>query len=70
MARPYGGPREFLTLRDEDGGIYIHAGAPHEDGALPYLWMTWTCAEVLSGLRPAPKPDRAGRPMERTPPWK
>ncbi len=50
-ARPGGHPVEFLTSRDDDRGIYLLAGAPDREGALPYWWMTWVKAAALRGLR-------------------
>lgn len=50
-ALPSGAPIDGLSTRDDSSGIYVLAGGPDEDGALPYRWMTWAKAAALRGLR-------------------
>jgi hypothetical protein len=50
-ALPSGRPTEFLSSHDDDRGLYVPAGAPDTEGALPYWWMTWVKAGALRGLR-------------------
>ena len=49
-ALPSGQPTEFLSAPDDDRGLYLLAGAPDSTGVLPFWWMTWMAAAVLTSL--------------------
>jgi hypothetical protein len=49
-AGPLGGPPDFVHGDEE--GIYALAGAPRQDGTLPYWWMPWTRAALLRRIVP------------------
>lgn len=61
---PDGAPPDFFHAGPDDPGVYVLAGAPHEDGSLPYWFIsslpyaeqpepdrpaTWTLVSVASG---------------------
>lgn len=49
---PNGAPPDFFHAGPDDSGVYVLAGAPHEDGSLPY-WF-------ISSLPMAEEPDSMG----------
>lgn len=51
-ALPSGQPTEFLSTHEDGRGLYLLAGAPDSEGALPFWWMTWKEAAALVSLRP------------------
>ncbi len=49
-ALPSRQPTEFLSTHDDDRGLYLLAGAPDSAGVLPFWWMTWAAAAILTSL--------------------
>jgi len=54
-ALPNGHPTDYLSSHDDRGGVYLLAGAPDREGALPYWWMSWAKGAALRGLRFRPR---------------
>lgn len=50
---PDGAPPDFFHAGPDDPGVYVLAGAPHEDGSLPY-WFISSLPQA-----PDPQPERA-----------
>lgn len=61
---PDGAPPDFFHAGLDDSGVYVLAGAPHEDGSLPYWFIsslpreeepdspaesTWTLVSIAEG---------------------
>jgi hypothetical protein len=49
---PGGAPPDFFHAGPDDPGVYVLAGAPHEDGSLPY----WFISSLPSAAEPVEPP--------------
>jgi hypothetical protein len=45
-----GQPPDLLLTQGQSDGVYVLAGGAHQDGSLPYWWMTRTKLAALRAL--------------------